>query len=117
MNDRPALVPTLDAIAGKPDLARELPRSALVDLAFRALRVQEALQVALVAAVPERARHEDDALLTVDEAAAMLGISKSTLEHGARTTYKGLRVEMPGRNLRFSRQRIQAWIRRHTVAS
>jgi len=112
-----ATVPTLDAIAGRPELVRELPHQVLVDLAFTALRVQAALHLALAVAAPGPVPRADDDLLTVDQAAAILRIGKSTLEHGARTTYKSLRVEMPGRGLRFSRLAIQKWIQRHKAVS
>jgi len=53
-----------------------------------------------------------DVTLTTDAAAALLGISTSTLRHGASTTYKGLRIENGTRKLGWSKRRLERFMKR-----
>lgn len=99
--------PTLTEIAERPDLAATLKPEESRALYFQAVTVLGALGP-VVCADPAVA---EDRVLSVTEASEILGVSESTLAHGARKTYKSLVVRQ-GRRLGFSARRVQEFIRR-----
>ena len=101
------MTPTLDALADQPDLARSVPRETL-------MKAMMACAVALMGEpAPAVAMSEAlDDTMTSDEAARLLGVSVSTLRHGASQQYRGLRVQNGTRKLCWSRDRIAKFMRR-----
>ncbi len=103
-------LPTLDELAAHPERAQELPPEVARDLLLRLAPLQEALRLgALHADVngqPEALAEER--LLTVEEAARMLGCSKDHLyRHAAKYPFT---VRLDSR-LRFSARGIERFIR------
>lgn len=113
----PALMPTLAEIAADPARIARLPGrvAAALGAAFSGLATSCALRAALDQCEPIAT--ESLGTLSVDEAAAMLGIQPSTLRHRAkRTPYAELRVDNGTRRLRFSAAKIRAYLERPTLA-
>jgi hypothetical protein len=102
-------LPTLDELAARPERMRELSEETAFELHLKAQAVLSlcALRLAKGRATPTLA----DALST-DEAARLLGVSASTLRHGARTTYRGLRIENGTRRLAWARDGIERFMKR-----
>jgi hypothetical protein len=98
---------TLDAIAADPDLVKGLPRARLFGLILKA----QALQMICADAMVDDDEPADE-VLDVRAAAQALGMSRGSLYKLADTALKGLRVDNGTRNLRFSRARIDAYLRR-----
>jgi hypothetical protein len=75
----PIAIPTLDTIAADPRRAIGLPRAALSALLLRNAAVSTVLAAALADAQSAPAPHEEnsnDRSLSVDEAAAMIGVGR-----------------------------------------
>lgn len=107
-------VPSLDAIAADPDLARDLPRHIQIDLALKAVKVHAVIATALAAApAPPRAVEAHEELLTEAEVAAIFHCKPSTIRHKARTApFRDFLL--PGsRPMLFVRSRIDRYIRQH----
>lgn len=110
-------MPTLAEIAADPARITRLPGpiAAAFGAAFSGLATSCALRAVLDQVPPVAA--ESLGTLSVDEAAAMLGIQPSTLRHRAkRTPYAELRVDNGTRRLRFSAAKIRAYLERPTPA-
>jgi excisionase family DNA binding protein len=90
-----------------PELAHDLPPKVARDLLPRIIGLQVA--VLARALVNGHDANSDDRLLTVDEAAAKLGQSKDWLYRHATKLPFTRRV---GRQVRFSSQSIESYIRR-----
>lgn len=111
---RPVEVPTLDAIAARPDCVRDLPRHALLDLALRCAVVQGAVLAAMTAAAPNATTQpEPDRLLSAVEAAQILGQRREWVYRHA--DILPFTVREPGRRPRFSLKGIQAYISRQVA--
>ena len=112
-------VPSLDAIAADPGKAHTLPRPALVALAVTLQGVWMAVQTALLASVPvesEMLTHEETC--DAGEVARLFGVSKSTVEHHARTRLPYQSFLIPDtRPMMFSRSKIDRYIRQRAGAS
>jgi len=103
------LTPSLDAIAADPELVKAFPRARLFALILKAQVIQMICADAMVGdgeAVP-------DEVLDARAAAEALGMSRGALYKLAYTTLKDLRVDNGTRNLRFSRLRIEEYLRRN----
>ncbi len=99
---------TVDAFA----LVRALLETTAADQVSVPRRALEALVQGEAPAAPE------DRALTVHEVAARLGVSPKTVYKRARDTYRALRLEGDGRELRFSLRATEAYLaRRRRLAS
>lgn len=105
-----AAVPTLDALADRPDLAAGLPAGTLRHLRLRALMALNAAMVADPGADPAAGTVEPDRLLTVAEAAERLGTSKDWLYRRADRLPFTVRLG-PGQ-VRFSSRGIEHYLAR-----
>jgi hypothetical protein len=114
-----AAVPTLDQVAADPTMVLELPHEVLIDFVLKAQGIITVCQTALLAARPNGASPTPpsptppappatDRLLTVTEAAPLLGVAVKTL-YATRTRYP-FYVDLHGRP-RFSEQGIAEFIR------
>ena len=103
-------VPSLDAIAADPSQATSVPPAARRHLYYNALAVLNALAPLLTAPVTTPAgTQEADRLLTVNEAAAKLGMTKDWLYRHAKSLPFTVR---PSRGrVRFSLRGIEKYIR------
>src|SRR5262245_10449678 len=106
--DGAAAVIGLDELLAKPELARTLSKDEATQLHLQAL----AVAAACVMAVVNTPRFGEDRTLSTKEAAAMLGVSTSTLRHNASTTYASLRVENGTKRLTFSSLAIARFLKR-----
>ena len=108
MTDQLQSMPTLDELAAHPELAFELPRSALLALHTRVVVVLAAITGPLSSMDPDARRQiSEDHLLGVNEAAKRLSASKDWLyRHASRLPFT-VRV---GRQLRFSSVGIDRFI-------
>jgi len=102
------VLPTLDTIADEPELAKTLPRPCLFALILRAQTVQMTCANAML--TDEKA--SPDEILDCPAAARALGMSRGNLYKLAHTTLKDLRIDNGTRSLRFSRARIDEYLRR-----
>lgn len=101
-----AAVPTLDAIAERPERGAELPRRVAVDLYFRALTVLQALAPALSAA--DGLRQDPDRFLVARDVAARLGKSVKWVYAHAHELPFAVRID--GQHPRFSERELQRWM-------
>src|SRR5262245_49966816 len=101
MSVTPAAVPTLDALAARPELVRNLPRNVLLDLALRCSTAHGVIAVALAATHPESGpAREVDELLTAGEAAVRLRRTRDWVyRHAADLPFT---VRIAGQRPRFS---------------
>lgn len=109
-------LPTLAEVAADPAKIARLPGAvaAALGAAFAGLATSCALRAALERSEPVAA--ESLGTLSVDEAAALLGIQPSTLRHRAKhPPYLDLRVDNGTRKLRFSGAKIRAYLERPTL--
>lgn len=114
----PIGIPTLAEIVADPAKIARLsgPVAASVGAAFSSLATSCALRAVLDQGEPVSI--ESLGTLSLDEAAAMLGIQSSTLRHRAkRTPYAELRVDNGTRRLRFSAAKIRSYLERPTLAA
>jgi len=109
----PVKVPSLDEIATRPDQVRALPRRALLELALRCSTAQGAIVAALAAAVDTAPGRDEDRLLTVAEAATVLGRKADWLYRHADAL--PFTVREPGHQPRFSWLGIQRYISRQVA--
>jgi excisionase family DNA binding protein len=106
--------PTLDVLLHEPNIARKLPRPALIELMAEAAAVQSIIVSGLTAASSdsESAKSDDDHLLTVGEAATRLNTTKDWIyRHSSELPFE-VRV---GGKLRFSARGLQEYIRAKRV--
>ena len=105
-------VPNLDDLATHPEQVRDLPPEAARDLLARVIGLQTALLARALqphAAVNGHGETPaEDRLLTVEEAARMLGLSK---DHLYRASGKYPFTVRLGSRLRFSARGIERYIR------
>jgi excisionase family DNA binding protein len=104
--------PSLDRLADDPASAIQLSRELRAALLTRCAAVQAALAAATLADVPradDREASSTARLLTVEETAARLGISRHSVYASAAKWPFTVRV---GRSLRFSESKLAAWIER-----
>jgi excisionase family DNA binding protein len=102
----------LASLVGHPERALNVPPEALPAILIELASLQSAIAARAGSgwsALPLDAATEPDRLLTVKEAAAMLGVSKDFL-YGSPAA-KPLRVRL-GTRVMFSQQEIQRFIRR-----
>lgn len=107
-----AVVPTLDELAGDPARLDALPRIAVADLYARVARLEAALRARLLAAAPDMTRAPagaDDRVLAIDEAAAMLGMSRDFLYRHWSRLHLGYK-DVDG-HVKFLLSRVQRYIR------
>lgn len=106
----PAVVPTLDELAGDPARVAGLPPAALHGLLCRCITLQSALMGALLSASARTTdvAGEPDSLLDVTAAATRLGASQDWLYRHARRLPFTVRN---GRLLRFSSHGIDRYIK------
>lgn len=103
--------PTLSDLAAHPERAADLPPHAAAMLLAQVASVQTVLLGRLLAGLPAQQRMEDldDRLLTVEEAAAMLTMTKDYLyRHADELPFS---VRPAPKQLRFSKLGIQRYIR------
>jgi len=98
----------LDELLEKPELARTLSKDEAAHMQLKALAVAAACAIAVV----NTPRFGEERTLSTKEAAAMLGVSTSTLRHNATTTYASLRVENGTKRLTFSSLAIARFLKR-----
>lgn len=98
---------TMEEIAEHPELALKLSREAIRKMIYRAISVQQACYTALVED-PVVPPPQEDEVLNLEEAARMLGIASRTLQNGAGSNYRSIRVFNKSRRLAFSRRAIEA---------
>jgi excisionase family DNA binding protein len=108
-----APLPTLDELVAAPGRVGHLPPEVAQELLFRLAPLQEALRLrALGAFGSQNGGHPEapdgDRLLTVEEAARKLGVSKDWIYRRARTLPFVVRL---GARLRCSEQGIERWCR------
>lgn len=102
-------VPSLDQLAADPGRVRDLPPEVARDLLPRVIGLQTALLAqALSASGGNGAEAPTDRLLTVEEAAQKLGLSKDYLYRHAKTLPFTVRL---GSRLRFSERGVERWVR------
>ncbi len=110
--------PTLECLIAEPTLAFELPRDAIVGRLAKLGALQAILLAALAGRTEAPATARDDRLMMVDEAAAMLGVTKDWIYRRAKRL--GIAVPLAAGTLRYSRAAIAEVIRNRrmsTVAS
>ena len=107
--------PTLDEVADDPTLARELPSTAIAALLAKCAALQSALAAALLDSrqTPQNAADGEDRLLTVDEAAAKLSVTREWLYRRGKRL--GLAVKLSDGTLRFSSVALEAYINGNKV--
>lgn len=99
---------TLDALAADPSRAEGMARAELRALGLRALMVANVCAVALVGEPDEGASRPP---VNTREAAKLLGLTKSQLEHRAtKFPYSTFRLPLEGKAL-YDPDRIAAWRR------
>ncbi len=101
----PVAIPSLDALASDPSQIDGLPPEVLKALWVDVRNLEKVLVLRMLMA-PTTARPSEDRLLTIDDAAAILGMSKDRLY---RTDYPF--TVRDGGLLRFSHNGIQRFIR------
>ena len=106
----PRSVPSLDAIAERPEDATGLRLAPVLALHAKAVRALAALEGALLAALNGHEERTEDRLLDVDAAADRLQRSKDWLYRNARNLPFTVQ-EGKGGKLRFSRDGIERYIR------
>ncbi len=116
MTDSLILTPSLDAIAERPELARQLPREVAFTLHIKAQIAAAVCALAAVGGNPSSESNpnlDQDVLLNVKEAARVLGRSNSWVQQHARSApLKFCLVSSLGRGLLFSRRKINLLITR-----
>jgi hypothetical protein len=109
-------MPTLDQLVADPAAAIGLPPSALSALQTRAAAVLLAIGAALVASSQDDASQPAEVrLLTVDEAAARLGVTPEWLYRRGKGL--GLAAKLGDGTLRFSNIALEAYIRGQTISA
>ncbi len=113
MTERIWPVPTLAELLAEPERIDTLPVGAVAGLVVQLAGLQQRLGARLVVAGPVSANPaQPDELLDTAAAARRLGISPSTLAHGAqRMPYLALAVPTGSRRRRYSGQKIAAFLR------
>jgi len=104
-------LPTLDELAAHPELARELPPEVAQDLLARLAPLQIVLLAQAIRPLGGgngQGEPQEDRLLTVEEAAKMLGLSTDWLYRRAGKLPFTVRL---GRQLRFSERGLDRYIR------
>ncbi len=107
-----AAVPTLDALAGDPSLVDMLPRHTLADLYMSIARLEALVRARLLALRPDADRatgSEPDRALGIDEAAAMLQMTKDYLYRS--WSKLGLGFKDADGRVKFPLSRVQRYIR------
>jgi hypothetical protein len=107
--------PTLDEVADDPTLARELPSTAIAALLAKCAALQSALAAALLGSrqTPQNAADGEDRLLTVDETAAKLSVTREWLYRRGKRL--GFAVKLSDGTLRFSSVALEAYINGNKV--
>lgn len=104
-------IPSLDDLARDPSLARDLPARTLEAIVIKCAAVQSAAAVALVEAAEHSKKDEvGDRLLSVEEAAAKLSVSKDWVYRRGKKL--GLAVQLGTGTLRYSNKAIEEHIDR-----
>ena len=76
---------------------------------LEALKLRLVLRVQTAAGAPAGEKGDEDRLLDVDQAAALLGVKKSWIyDHSPELSP----IPLPGRLLRFSEAKVRRWMRR-----
>lgn len=76
---------------------------------LEALKLRLVLRVQAAAVPPAAEKGDEDRLLDVDQAAALLGVKKSWIyDHSPELSP----IPLPGRLLRFSEAKVRRWMRR-----
>src|SRR5260221_14592544 len=103
--------PTLAEVADAPTLARELPSTAFAALLAKCAALQSALAAALLDSrqTPKNSADGEDRLVTVDEAAAKLSVTREWLYRRGKRL--GLAVKLGDGTLRFSSIALDAYIK------
>ncbi|WHZ17399.1 MAG: hypothetical protein OJF52_004251 [Nitrospira sp.] len=104
-------LPTLDQLAAHPEQATDLPPHAAATLLAQVASLQMLLLGRLFVGISAEPRREEaeDRLLTIDEAAAALGMTKDYLYRHADSL--PFTVRPAPKQLRFSKLGIQKYIR------
>lgn len=109
MSHEPSVEPTdLTALVENPDRVIAIPHGRIPALLSQLTALQGAMAARLVAADQGPAEPAEDVLLTVDQAATRLGVSKDWLFRRSRTLPFVVRL---GRHLRFSSRGIERYLR------
>ena len=101
----------LAALVEDPGRVATVPPSRIPALLSQLSALQSAMAARLVSAEREETVSSEDALLTVDQAAERLGVSKDWLFRRSRTLPFVVRL---GRHLRFSNRGIDRYLRSRT---
>jgi hypothetical protein len=109
--------PTLDEVADDPTLARELPSTAIAALLAKCAALQSALAAALLDSrqTPKNSADGEDRLVTVDEAAAKLSVTREWLYRRGKRL--GLAVKLGDGTLRFSSIALDAYIKGQAIST
>ncbi len=106
----PASTPTLDALVADPARIQSLPAPLLADLYRQAAQLEAALRAHLLTALHQRQYHDhqgqQDEVLTLREAAALLRVSKDSLHRKWRTLPGAFKDPLDGR-VKFSRKSLE----------
>ena len=110
-------IPNLDDLGRAPELARDLPPTAIAALIAKCAAIQAALAAALAEISTDghgalAPRAEADQLLTVEQTAALLNSKKDWVYRHAAELPFAVRV---GGQLRFSAEGLQRYIRAKTI--
>lgn len=101
---------TLDDIAADPNAVKTLTREQAFSLHASALSIAWLLTNAMLG--EPKPEEPSDVALTTEQAALVLGISPSTLRHGASSTHRGLRIQNGTRKIAWSRLKIEKFMKR-----
>lgn len=116
MTTEPGSVPTLDALAADPSKAANLAGPVVAALLARVAAVSGTLAaraVTLTHEALEAPNDPEDRLLTVEQAAARLGMSRDWIYR--RASRLPFAVRLDGSALRFSSQGIDRYIRQRRI--
>lgn len=101
-------IPSLDALAADPELVKALPAPVVQHILIQVTSLLPLLVAYFGGSILPMEKPQDDTLLTIDEAAAILGKTKDALyRHSNKLPF----TVRDGRSLRFSQNGIQKYIR------
>lgn len=101
-------VPSLDAIAADPSVVRGLSRDTVFQLSLRAQSVTLACALAMISGAAPATVAEQDRLLTAEEAATILGVSRKWIYGHQALPFV---VRISEKKLRVSEQRLRKWMK------
>jgi excisionase family DNA binding protein len=111
VNEHVAAPPNLAALVEDPGRVANVPSSRIPALLSQLSALQSAMAARLMSADREETAPAEDTLLTVDQAAERLGVSKDWLFRRSRSLPFVVRL---GRHLRFSSRGIERYLHHRT---